>query len=137
MPQPIRHALERALALILAHLLPATGRRRRRGRPRHAHATPCTLSGLRLFIHRAAVPALSDVLLAKARSRTAKRPDVPAPLDDTGPLVRPYLLAHERRQRQAERRAALVLALEGIDIGPWVIHGHRIGTPSASLGVAA
>jgi hypothetical protein len=58
-------------------------------------------------------------------------------LDGTGPLVRPYLLAHERRQRQTERRAALVLALEGIDIGPWVIHGHRIGAPAAPLGVAA
>lgn len=134
MPQPIRHALERALALILTHLLPATGRR---GRPRHAHAAPRTLSGLRLVIHRTAVPVLGEALRARAKSRTATRPDVSVPLDDTGPLVRPYLLAHERQQRQVERRAALVLALEGIDIGPWIIHGHRIGTPAVSLGVAA
>ncbi|MFI8090903.1 hypothetical protein ACIF9R_21705 [Streptomyces sp. NPDC086080] len=136
MPKRIRHALERALALILAHLFPATGRRRRRGRPRHAHAVPRTLSGLRLFVQETAVPALSEALLAKGKFRTTTRPDITAPLDDTGSLVRPYLLAHERRQRQAERCAALVLALEGIDIGPWVIRGHRIGNPGVPLGVA-
>ncbi|MEV7016656.1 hypothetical protein [Streptomyces sp. NPDC093991] len=138
MSKPIRHALERALALIFALLLPATGRRRRRGRPRPAHSAPRTPSGLRLFVHRAAVPALAEVLTQRAKSRSGRRSDDSVPLDDTGPLVRPYLLAHERRQRQAERRAALVLALDGIDIGPWVIHGHRIGTPAvSSLGVAA
>jgi hypothetical protein len=40
------------------------------------------------------------------------------------------------------RRRALVLALDGIDVGPMVIHGHRIGRPVARLvaepmGVAA
>ncbi|MCZ1009047.1 hypothetical protein [Streptomyces lydicus] len=48
-------------------------------------------------------------------------------LDDPGPLVRPYLLAYE----QCARRAALALALDGIDVGPWVIHGHLVGTPGA------
>ncbi|MFI2509517.1 hypothetical protein [Streptomyces sp. NPDC018972] len=137
MPKPIRHALERALALVLIHLLPATGRRRRRGRPGPAYAAPRTLSGLRLFVHRAAVPALAEVLTQRVTSRTGRRSDDSVPLDDAGPLVRPYLLAHERQQQQLERRAALVLALEGIDIGPWIIHGHRIGTPAGSLGVAA
>ncbi|MFE1749136.1 hypothetical protein [Streptomyces anandii] len=137
MSKPIRHALERTLALILALLLPATGRRRCPGWPSCAHAAPRTLSGLRLFVHRAAVPALSEALLVKAKPRTAKRTEPAIPLHDTGPLVRPYLLAHEREQQQTERRAALVLALEGIDIGPWIIHGHRIGTPAVSLGVAA
>lgn len=137
MLKPIRHALERALALILALLFPATGRRRRRGRSGPAHAAPRTLSGLRLFVHRAAVPALAELLAQRMTSRTGRRSDHSVPLDDTGPLVRPYLLAHERRQRQVERRAALVLALDGIDVGPWVIHGHRIGTPAVSLGVAA
>ncbi|MEV5046422.1 hypothetical protein AB0N20_17715 [Streptomyces griseoincarnatus] len=137
MSKRIRHALERALALILVLLFPATGRRRRHSRPRHAHAAPLTLSGLRLFVHRAAVPALADVLKQRAKSRAVRWSDDSVPLDDTGPLVRPYLLAHERRQRQAERRTALVLALDGIDVGPWVIHGHRVGTPAVSLGVAA
>ncbi|WP_433451572.1 hypothetical protein ACQPXS_25480 [Streptomyces sp. CA-142005] len=137
MSKPIRHALERTLALVLALLLPATGRRRCPGRPRCAHAAPRTLSGLRLFVHRAAAPTLSGALLVRVKSRTAKRTQLATPLHDTGPLVRPYLLAHERQQQQTERRAALVLALEGIDVGPWVIHGHRIGSPAVSLGVAA
>jgi hypothetical protein len=84
------------------------------------------------MIQRTAEPALSAALAATSRVRT--RADAAVPLRDTGPLVRPYLLAHELLERQAERRAALVLALEGIDVGPWVIHGHRIGT---SVGVAA
>ncbi|MFJ8675531.1 hypothetical protein [Streptomyces sp. NPDC093589] len=53
------------------------------------------------------------------------------PFDDAGPLVRPYLLAYE----QQERRTALALALDGIDVGPWVIHGHTVGAPV--MGVAA
>ncbi|OEU96344.1 hypothetical protein [Streptomyces oceani] len=52
-------------------------------------------------------------------------------VDDPGPLVRPYLLAWERQ----ERRTALELALDGVDTGPWVIHGHRVGSPV--VGVAA
>ncbi|MEU3045331.1 hypothetical protein ABZ705_02185 [Streptomyces sp. NPDC006984] len=48
------------------------------------------------------------------------------------PLVRPYLLAHERREAQAQarrqraRRRALRLAVHGIDIGPRVIHGREV-----------
>jgi hypothetical protein len=119
MLKPIRHALEQALALVLALLFPATGRRRHRhrhrrsGRPAPATLSPRTLSGLRLFIRRSAPTGL----LAALPPRTWG--EAPGALDDTGPLVRPYLLAHERRQRQLQRRAALVLALEGIDAGPW------------------
>ncbi|MFD0072966.1 hypothetical protein ACFVIY_11055 [Streptomyces sp. NPDC127166] len=50
--------------------------------------------------------------------------------------VRPYLVVHEQRSR----RRALALALDGIDVGPWVIHGHRVGQPAViagPLGVAA
>ncbi|MET8247331.1 hypothetical protein ABZV31_24650 [Streptomyces sp. NPDC005202] len=131
MPKPIRLALERTLALLLPILIPATGRRRR-NRPGLAPASPRTLSGLRLLIRRTAPPGLLAGLPAKPRNGV--RTHVSSLLDDPGPLVRPYLLAHERRQQQLERRAALVLALDGIDVGPWVIHGHRIGTP---VGVAA
>lgn len=50
------------------------------------------------------------------------------------PRVRPYLRVHEQRAR----RTALVLALDGIDVGPRVIHGHRVGSAvGASAGVAA
>jgi hypothetical protein len=132
MTKPIRLALERTLALLFSLLLPAIGRRRGLGRPGHVPTPPRTLSGLRLLIHRTAVPGLCAAPPAKSRTRTGT--GIPTPLHDTGPLVRPYLLAHERWQRQAERRAALVLALEGVDVGPWVIHGHRVGAPT---GVAA
>ncbi|MEU8906408.1 hypothetical protein [Streptomyces mirabilis] len=49
--------------------------------------------------------------------------------------IRPYLVAHEQRSR----RTALALALDGIDVGPEVIHGHRVGSPvpAAPMGVAA
>ncbi|MFE9607788.1 hypothetical protein [Streptomyces sp. NPDC006012] len=65
----------------------------------------------------------------------------PAPRKETHPLcgedhalVRPYLLAHERRQdaqrqevrRQRARRRALWLAVHGIDVGPRVIHGVEV-----------
>jgi hypothetical protein len=43
-------------------------------------------------------------------------------------LVRPYLVAHERReaQRRRARRRALWLAVHGIDIGPRLIHGVEV-----------
>ncbi|MEU8974469.1 hypothetical protein AB0D11_35265 [Streptomyces monashensis] len=116
MPKPIRLALERTLALLLALLVPATGRRRRRN-------------------HSAPAPALATAVPPKTRARA--RIEAEVLLDDPSPLIRPYLLDHERREEQQERRAALVLALDGIDIGPWVIHGHRVGTPVTPLGVAA
>jgi hypothetical protein len=62
------------------------------------------------------------------------------PVDATGPLspsrLRPYLIAHEQRMR----RRVLVVASDGIDIGPglWAVHGHRVGSPAgASVAVAA
>ncbi|MYV65795.1 hypothetical protein GT043_07565 [Streptomyces sp. SID2131] len=63
---------------------------------------------------------------------------VPAPVralelcfrGEDGPLVRPYFVAHERRQaearRQRGRRRALWLAVHGIDVGPCVIHGREV-----------
>ncbi|MFD8549329.1 hypothetical protein [Streptomyces sp. NPDC059649] len=46
------------------------------------------------------------------------------PLDgDATPLVRPYLVAHEQR----ERRQALLLATFGVDApGPYWIHGVEV-----------
>ncbi|MFR0352743.1 hypothetical protein [Streptomyces sediminimaris] len=46
-------------------------------------------------------------------------------------LVRPYLLAHEQRERtkqQRARRRALWLAVHGVDVGPWRIHGVEVGS---------
>lgn len=63
-------------------------------------------------------------------------PEVPSPRSPYGLhellsgdetiMVRPYLAAHEKRERQRERRVTL-LALDGIDIDPDVIHGVRVG----------
>jgi hypothetical protein len=43
-------------------------------------------------------------------------------------LVRPYLVAHERReaQKQQARRRTLRLAVRGIDIGPRLRHGVEV-----------
>jgi hypothetical protein len=56
------------------------------------------------------------------------------PLDGSAvALVRPYLVAYEQREQrreralQRERRRALLLALDGVDVGPDVIHGVRVG----------
>ncbi|QGZ49049.1 hypothetical protein GPZ77_12260 [Streptomyces sp. QHH-9511] len=64
----------------------------------------------------------------------AEPPPAPTPepylRGEDSPLVRPYLLAHERRQAetrsQRRRRRALWLAVHGIDIGPRVIHGREV-----------
>jgi hypothetical protein len=44
-------------------------------------------------------------------------------------FVRPYVLAHERREearRQRSRRRVLWLAVHGLDIGPRLIHGVEV-----------
>ncbi|NUK26074.1 hypothetical protein HRW16_31770 [Streptomyces lunaelactis] len=53
--------------------------------------------------------------------RTGERP----PRGEDSPLVRPYLVAHERQQQA--RRRALWLAVHGVDIGPGWIHGVQVG----------
>ncbi|WP_226599013.1 hypothetical protein [Streptomyces violascens] len=51
-------------------------------------------------------------------------------------LIRPYMIAFERQRRertealQRQRRAILSLALDGIDVGPDVIHGRRLPAPA-------
>ncbi|WP_051798761.1 hypothetical protein [Streptomyces sp. NRRL S-337] len=56
--------------------------------------------------------------------RRPHRPEIETPLDgDASPLVRPYLVAHEQR----ERRKALLLATLGVDApGPYWIHGVEV-----------
>ncbi|WP_461018153.1 hypothetical protein [Streptomyces daliensis] len=50
------------------------------------------------------------------------------PLDGrASALVRPYYVAYETAQAQRERRTALALALDGVDVGPWLIHGVPVG----------
>lgn len=88
-------------------------------------------------------PVLRLLLPAPGRHRypdpsssvpTADAPTRPLPRvpvlrgEDVG-LVRPYLVAFERRQeehRQRRRRRELWLAVHGVDIGPRLIHGVEV-----------
>ncbi|MEU2129266.1 hypothetical protein [Streptomyces sp. NPDC018352] len=66
--------------------------------------------------------------------RTGERP----PRGEDSPLVRPYLIAHERHlaekaaraaaeeRRQRARRRTLWLAVHGVDVGPRRIHGIEV-----------
>ncbi|MBB5934979.1 hypothetical protein [Streptomyces zagrosensis] len=51
---------------------------------------------------------------------------------EVSPLVRPYLLTREERERRAETRRhrasrrALWLAVHGVDVGPRFIHGVEV-----------
>ncbi|AEM80141.1 hypothetical protein [Streptomyces violaceusniger] len=95
------HCIARIFELLLRLLLPAPGRHR------SAETVP--------------VPTV-DVSMARLPRVSVLRGE------DSG-LVRPYLLAHERRQqerRQRARRRALVLATYGVDIGPRRIHGMKV-----------
>ncbi|WP_282696226.1 hypothetical protein [Streptomyces sp. CC208A] len=53
----------------------------------------------------------------------------PALRGEESRLVRPYLVAHEKRDSdrlQRQRRRALWLAVHGIDVGPRLIHGVEV-----------
>lgn len=92
------------LSLILSWLLPSTGKRRATAEGVHStHPITADSSTRRLIISTAGV----------------ELPNPPAYLrgEDT-PLIRPYLIAHEKeqeRRRQKERRRAAVLATLGQD----------------------
>lgn len=96
----IRHVLVRLGEVFVPHA--GTGKRRA-GTPLSAHR------------HGQCSPA--------HRGRVRTREPEPFINGDASPLVRPYLVAYE----QEERRTALALALDGIDVGPWFIHGVKVG----------
>ncbi|MFH8471640.1 hypothetical protein [Streptomyces sp. NPDC018000] len=57
-----------------------------------------------------------------------RRPELVLRGEDS-PLVRPYLVAHERREEARVRRArrrVLWLAVHGIDVGPRLIHDVEV-----------
>ncbi|MGW7280834.1 hypothetical protein ACWGIV_21530 [Streptomyces sp. NPDC054844] len=104
----MRHRIARLAGLpllsLLALLLPGSGRRRR------PPATEPTES-----------PYAPDV--------TVRRTGMPALRGEDNVLVRPYLLAHERREearRRQARRRALRFAVHGIDLGPRVLHDVEV-----------
>ncbi|QIY53169.1 hypothetical protein HEP86_19520 [Streptomyces sp. RPA4-5] len=126
MSHRIQVALERALVRITELFFPLVGGRHRAApgtrppRPtRTSRTSPRT-------------PAAPRRQASAPRPRATSPADAPV-LDGPSPLVRPYLLAHE----QHARRAALALALDGIDVGPSVIHGHLVGTPGTHRPVMA
>ncbi|KAF0650269.1 MULTISPECIES: hypothetical protein [Streptomyces] len=100
------HCIARMLDPLLRLLWPPPGR----------HRQPCA--------HPLPVPP------SPAPAPTAAPVPEPWFWGENSPLVRPYLLAHERRQaearRQRGRRRALWLAVHGIDIGPRLIHGREV-----------
>ncbi|MFD5071845.1 hypothetical protein ACFWNC_28550 [Streptomyces sp. NPDC058369] len=79
-------------------------------------------------------PYSCDYLAGPTTFRTGERP----PRGEDSPLVRPYLVAHERQlaeeaarvateeQRQRARRRTLRLAVHGVDTGPRRIHGVEV-----------
>lgn len=97
------HCIARFIESLLRFLLPSPGR----------HWAPDPAAP--------AVPA--------ADTPTAPPRCVPMLRGEDNRLVRPYLVAHERRQEERKRRArqrALVLATYGVDIGPRRIHGVEV-----------
>ncbi len=106
--------LDRTASLLeplLRLLWPATGRRR-------------YLPALR-----AAAPVLLPHPVPTPSAHPAPAPRRDAPDQPATPCVRPYVLAHERRdesRRQRARRLELWLALHGVDVGPRWIHGVEV-----------
>lgn len=97
----------RFIARFLRMLLPPSGRRRR-------HAVSPSPSPL------GNVPPVS-VEPVRHRASLLRGED--------SRLVRPYLMAHEDRERarlQRQRRRALWLAVHGVDVGPRLIHGVEV-----------
>jgi hypothetical protein len=118
---PTHSALRRGLVRALALLIPGTGRRRACRAPNSTAPVPRTASGLRLLVQPWNPPRL--------RSRRSRAALWGPPIEgDASPLVRPYLAAYERQ----ERRTALEVALDGIHVGPWHIHGPRVATAVAA-----
>ncbi|MFE3887485.1 hypothetical protein ACFXPQ_32040 [Streptomyces lydicus] len=126
MSHRIQVALERALVRIIEFFFPFAQGNHRAAPGTHPPHPTCTSWAS------AHAPAASRNPGAARHPRAAAPADAPV-LDGPGPLVRPYLLAYE----QCARRAALALALDGIDVGPWAIHGHLVGTPGARRPVMA
>ncbi|MFI0501473.1 hypothetical protein ACH3WN_01185 [Streptomyces albogriseolus] len=109
----VLHRIAYLVEPLLRLLLPASGRHRHQNRHRAGGAAPAPASATPLAPVRR--PSPHEALLHGEESR----------------LVRPYLLAHERRaqaRQQRARRRTLWLAVHGIDVGPRRIHGVDIGS---------
>ncbi|MGA5344837.1 hypothetical protein ACPCSQ_03915 [Streptomyces griseoincarnatus] len=111
--EDVLHRIANLLEPLLRLLWPASGRHRHGNRHRTGGAAPAPEPAAPVAPGRR--PSPHEALLRGEDSR----------------LVRPYLLAHERRARarqQRARRRTLWLAVHGIDVGPRRIHGVDIGS---------
>ncbi|MEU8735056.1 hypothetical protein AB0C68_37515 [Streptomyces tendae] len=107
------HRIALLVEPLLRLLWPASGRHRHRNRHRAGGVARPT-------------PALTSPVTPGRR---------PSPHEallhgEDSQLVRPYLLAHERRVRarqQRVRRRTIWLAVHGIDVGPRHVHGVDVG----------
>ncbi len=78
---------------------------------------------------RAAIPPDAQPLTPYPHTPTTRQAGTRPLRGGDNRLVRPYLVAHEQREkarRQRARRRALWLAVHGIDVGPRVIHGVEV-----------
>ena len=101
------HRIARLLEPLLRFLLPGPGSRRRIvTAPARQRPTPAYVDG-----------------------HTARRAGSRPLCGEDNAMVRPYLVAHERREeakRRRARRRALWLAVHGVDVGPRIIHGVEV-----------
>ncbi|MFI6960445.1 hypothetical protein [Streptomyces sp. NPDC050255] len=114
----MKHAIARLLEPLLRFLI--TGSMKRH--PQEWDAAPYSY------------PYSCDYVAGPTAYRTGERP----PRGEDSPLVRPYLIAHERQlaadaarvaaeeRRQRARRRTLWLAVHGVDAGPRRIHGVEV-----------
>lgn len=114
----VKHAIARLFEPLLR--FPITGSRRRH--PQDRDAAPY------------AYPYSCDYVAGPTTYRTGERP----PRGEDSPLVRPYLIAHERQlaeeaarvaaeeRRQSARRRTLWLAVRGADVRLRRIHGVEV-----------
>ncbi|WP_406004115.1 hypothetical protein [Streptomyces sp. NBC_00987] len=113
----MKRVIARLLEPLVRLLVDGVGCRHRRSRNRDLHP----------YLY----PYSCDNIAGPTSRRTGERP----PRGEDTPLVRPYLIAHERQlaeeaarlaaeeRRQRARRRTLWLAVHGVDIGPGFIHG--------------
>ncbi|MGW2567033.1 hypothetical protein [Streptomyces sp. NPDC001537] len=82
--------------------------------------------------HRHRVGGVTPVPAAPAAPSSRRPSPHETPLrGEDSRLIRPYLLAHEERERakqQRARRRALWLAVHGVDVRPRRIHGVDVGS---------
>src|SRR4051812_7955289 len=74
-------------------------------------------------------PAVPQAPAADAASPAVGHDGSPTLRGEDNALVRPYLVAHERREearRQKVRRRVLWLAVHGVDVGTRVLHGVEV-----------